>query len=199
MVVEPEAPPVALRRATMDDIPGMLAVDERVYPKTWSTRMLTEQITRSDRLHVVAAAEGRVIGHAGVLFPTDEAHISTIAVDPGWQRRTIGRNLLWLLFMAAWRRGCRAITLEVRAGNEAALALYRSFGMAPVGVRRGYYGDNGDDALVLWTPDLDGQYWERLASMDLDPELALSDELQRLIDDVARFRVVTDRSEGDDT
>ena len=62
--------------------------------------------------------------------------------------------------------GCSAVTLEVRSGNTAAMSMYRQFAMAPTGVRRGYYADTGDDALILWSPTLDESYSQRLASLE---------------------------------
>lgn len=165
MVVEERASQLLLRRAALADIPAIRAIDEQVYPRLWSEKMLTEQIVGADRLHVVAMVAEGLAGHAGIIFMAGVGHVSTVAVDPALQRRSIGRNLMLALFRAAIHRGASAVTLEVRAGNDPALALYRAFEMTTVGVRRGYYADNGDDALVLWSPDLDGTYSAQIATM----------------------------------
>ena len=70
------------------------------------------------------------------------------------------------------------MTLEVRAGNGPALALYRRFGMAPVGIRRGYYSDTGEDALILWSPEFAGDYLDRIASMSYGDETEVADEIK---------------------
>ena len=96
-----------------------------------------------------------IVGFAGQMFIDDESHVNNIAVDPAWQGRGLGAVLLADLVRTALDRGARHLTLEVRVGNEPALALYRRFGMAPVGVRRNYYPVTGDDALVMWARDID--------------------------------------------
>lgn len=121
-------------------------------------------------MHLVAedrsTAAHRVVAHGAILILLDEAHVSTIAVDPKLQGNGLGSVLLHALIDGAIDNGCEALTLEVRAGNEAALSMYRTFGLAPVGVRRGYYGDNGEDAIVLWSPKFDDEYRSRLADLD---------------------------------
>ena len=86
-------------------------------------------------------------------------------MDPGWQGRGLGAVLLLDLVHTALDRGARHLTLEVRVGNEPALALYARFGLAPVGVRRDYY-PTGEDALVMWARDIDSpEYAERLSAI----------------------------------
>ena len=89
------------------------------------------------------------------MFVDDESHVNNIAVDPAWQGRGLGVAILVDLVRVALARGARHLTLEVRVGNEPALALYRRFGLAPVGVRRNYYPETGEDALVMWARDID--------------------------------------------
>jgi len=128
-------------------------------------------------VHLVAADGFDVVGHGGVIFLADEAHVSTIAVDPACQRSGIGAALLLALFWAAVYSGCRALTLEVRSGNEAALGLYRKFGLAPAGVRRGYYADTDEDALVLWSPEFHDDYVTRLAAMTYPPGISVTPQV----------------------
>ncbi len=114
----------------------------------------------------VAIEGSRVVGFAGLLYAADDGHVTTVAVDNTCRRRGIATALLVALAADARARGCSALTLEVRAGNTAALALYRQFGFAPAGVRKGYYTDNGEDALVLWATDIDtAAYATRLETL----------------------------------
>ena len=85
----------------------------------------------------------------------DEAHITTFGVHPDWRRQGIGRQLLLNVVDLAVTLHARRMTLEVRASNDAAQTLYRSFGFEVVGRRPRYYTDDGEDALVMTTPDLD--------------------------------------------
>jgi len=100
--------------------------------------------------------------------PVDEdGHITTLTVDPGWHHRGIGTVLLADLARAAPALGVRHLTLEVRVGNAPAQALYRRFGFAPVGVRKNYYAETGEDAIIMWARDVDTPaYGERLAAIE---------------------------------
>ncbi|NJL40358.1 MAG: ribosomal protein S18-alanine N-acetyltransferase [Leptolyngbyaceae cyanobacterium SM1_4_3] len=80
----------------------------------------------------------------------EEAHITILAVHPDYQRQGLGQVLLWALLRSAGQRGLEWATLEVRASNRAAIALYQKFGFSEVGKRRRYYQDTGEDALILW-------------------------------------------------
>jgi ribosomal-protein-alanine N-acetyltransferase len=104
--------------------------------------------------------------HAGSTA-IDDGHITTIAVDPAWQRRGIATRMLLALARAAVDRGCRNLTLEVRMSNSGAQALYQRFGFVPAGVRKGYYPETGEDALVMWANDIDtGAYAARLREIE---------------------------------
>ena len=84
-----------------------------------------------------------------------DGHVTTIAVDPAWHRHGIGTRLLLALAREAIARGATALTLEVRLSNQGAQELYRRFGFTAVGVRKGYYADTGEDALVMWAYEVE--------------------------------------------
>jgi ribosomal-protein-alanine N-acetyltransferase len=84
----------------------------------------------------------------------DEAHVTTIAVDPLHRRQRIGERLLVALIDEAMKRGARWVTLEVRKSNLGAQTLYRKYGFKDIGIRKGYYSDNREDAIVMWTGNL---------------------------------------------
>ncbi|MEX1271287.1 MAG: GNAT family N-acetyltransferase, partial [Acidimicrobiia bacterium] len=95
---------------------------------------------------------------------SDEAHITTVVVDPVHRQARVGTRLMLALIDHALASGAGALTLEVRVSNEAAQALYRRFGMAPVGVRKQYYRD--EDALIMWVHDIDSDaYSDRLTTI----------------------------------
>lgn len=91
----------------------------------------------------------KVLGFAGLWFMADEAHIANIAVRDEYRRRGVGELLLIAMIQLAIERKARFITLEVRASNQAAQALYRKYGLVEVGTRRGYYMDNKEDAVIM--------------------------------------------------
>ena len=98
---------------------------------------------------------------------TSFAHITTLAVDPAWQRHSIGTRVLLALAEAGMARGIENLTLEVRLSNEPAKELYRRFGFVPAGIRKGYYVETKEDAIIMWANDVDGPaYAARLAALD---------------------------------
>jgi ribosomal-protein-alanine N-acetyltransferase len=102
-----------------------------------------------------------VVGYAGLMITVDDGHITTIAVDPAWQRHKLGSRLLLALARQAVGRGATSLTLEVRVGNRGAQELYRRFGFRPAGVRKNYYVETNEDALVMWADDVDSEEYAR--------------------------------------
>ena len=101
-----------------------------------------------------------IVGYAGLWLMTDEAHITTIAVDPDFQGNGIGELLLVALIDRAKQIGARWLTLEVRVTNEVAQRLYEKYTFKEMGIRRRYYSDNGEDALVMWTDPIDSDTFQ---------------------------------------
>jgi ribosomal-protein-alanine N-acetyltransferase len=103
------------------------------------------------RRHEQAAPQAQIIGFAGMWQSFDEAHITTIGVDPAYRGQSLGELLLLSMFDATITRGANWLTLEVRVSNDTAQALYRKYGFTVHGVRKRYYSDNGEDALIMWS------------------------------------------------
>lgn len=143
-------------------------IEEDCYPRPWSaTLFLSELAQRTSRRYCAATIGPMVVGYAGLMLVMDEGHVTTLTVDPAWHRRGIGTVLLLDLARAAPRLGARHLTLEVRTGNHAAQTLYRRFGFAPAGVRRNYYAETGEDAIIMWAYDIDSaEYGERLSLIE---------------------------------
>jgi len=126
----------------------------------------SELALRTGRAYRVAKVGKRIVGYAGLMFTPDEAHVTTLAVAPAFQRRGVATVMLLDAVALALAHGARHVSLEVAAGNEQAQALYRRFGFAPVGVRKGYYPVTGEDAFVMWAYDIDSEpYAARLADI----------------------------------
>ena len=141
---------VSIRRSESRDVHPIMQVDRLVSSAPWSQDMTITQTTGDQRVHFVAEADGRIIGHGGIALLAGDAHITSIAVDPTKQRRGYGQAVLTRLIDAACENECDGITLEVRASNAAAIALYEAAGFTSAGVRRGYYQNNGEDAVIMW-------------------------------------------------
>ena len=147
---------------------SVLRIEALVYPRPWSHSLfLSELALRGSRAYFVARVGRDVVGYAGLMFSGDDAHVTTIAVDPAQHRHKIGTRLLLVLTREALERGARHMTLEVRLSNHAAQDLYRRFGFGPVGVRKNYYQETNEDALVMWVHEIDSEdYGALLAALE---------------------------------
>ena len=147
-------PEIELTRMRRRHLRKVLAIEARVYPRPWSASLfLSELAQKSSRTYVVARHEGEVIGYAGMMFTGFEAHITNIAVDPDFHGRKVGSRLMLRLVTEAVARGARTLSLEVRVSNLPAQSMYGKFGFSVVGVRKGYYIETKEDALVMVVDD----------------------------------------------
>jgi ribosomal-protein-alanine N-acetyltransferase len=133
---------------------GVMAIERQVYPRPWSPNLFLSEMAESrNRCYLVARIDREVVGYGGLICYGEEAHVTNVAVDPLQHRRRIGSRILRDLIVAAAEMGAEAISLEVRVTNWGAQRLYGQFGFRPVGVRKNYYQEINEDALIMW---LDG-------------------------------------------
>lgn len=142
-----------IRRLTQSDIDRLVHMESQNQPNPWSAKVFSDEIATDNRIYLAILDDDQLLAYGGILVLDDEAHVLNLLVAPDQRRKGFARSLLAELVKEALAVGARHLTLEVRSGNEAAIELYRSFGLAPVGVRPGYYGD--DDALIMWAHDID--------------------------------------------
>lgn len=138
------------------DLDRIEEIEKESYEAPWSRAMFAGELIKSSSVCLGAFRLGRVIGYLFVSLYADDWHIMNLAVDPAWRRRGVARQLLedFLARSEGGReRGC---TLEVRTSNEAAIRLYEGLGFDARGIRRGYYIDNNEDALVMWKDSASG-------------------------------------------
>ncbi len=144
---------------------AVLRIEQQVYPKPWSHALfMSELALRTTRSYFVARVGRDVVGYAGLMLVGEDGHVTTVAVDPAWQRRRIATRLLVILAREAVARQAVNLTLEVRLANLGAQHLYRRFGFAPVGVRKEYYKETKEDALVMWVHGIDAPEYVELLS-----------------------------------
>jgi [ribosomal protein S18]-alanine N-acetyltransferase len=167
-LMEDEAVEVLIAPLRRRHLRAVLQVEGQVYPKPWTLGVFLSELALTDtRCYVVARIGGKVVGYAGVMLNGDEAHVTTVAVDPRWHRHQVATRMLAVLVRVTVDKGFTAMTLEVRMGNTAAQSLYRRFGFAPGGVRKNYYPETNEDALIMWAHDVHGpDYAERLARLE---------------------------------
>lgn len=137
------------------DIGEVARLEASHQPSPWSEQVFRDELAADNRIYLVSTEE-RIVGFGGVMVIGDEAHVTNLLVSEERRGRGLGRHLAVALIEAAVSAGARHLTLEVRTGNEAARSLYATLGLAPVGIRPGYYGD--DDALIMWAHDIDSVY-----------------------------------------
>ena len=160
--------PITIAPMRRRHLTRVMETEAQVYSQPWTRVLFESELARPEsRCYLIARSGAVVVGHCGVLFLAGEGHITTIAVDPVFQRRHVAARLLTAQLKAAIGRGAPAMTLEVRVGNRPAQELYRQFGFAPAGIRPRYYPDNGEDAIIMWLHDLDGpECAARVASIE---------------------------------
>ncbi len=158
---------LVIRQLREEDLEAVLAIEIASAPHPWTAGIFADELAQGGtRRYVVALDDERVVGFCGLLLSLDEGHITNIAVDPTLRRRGYAHAMMLVIVRTAIARSLRALTLEVRVSNKAAIALYQRFGFAPGGVRPRYYPDNGEDALIMWAHDIDtAAYSQRLAGL----------------------------------
>ena len=158
---------------------SVLRIEAETHPRPWSLSLfMSEMALRTSRAYYVARVDGLVVGYVGLMMSGEEGHVTTVAVDPNWHRRTIGTRLMLVAGREAVRRGATALTLEVRMSNTGAQELYRRFGFRPAGVRKNYYVETNEDALIMWAEDVnEPDYLARLDAIEAAvPGITIVDE-----------------------
>lgn len=143
--------PVSIRPLEQADLAGVFAIERRSFRAPWSPSMFQIELAREDVVALAAEVGGRLAGYSILSRQVDAWHLMNVAVDPVFRRLGIGADLVATSLDAVG--GEAPVTLEVRASNGAAIALYRGLGFQSIGTRAAYYPDDGEDALIMWKGD----------------------------------------------
>jgi ribosomal-protein-alanine N-acetyltransferase len=147
-VTAPPAAAVQIRRLTYADLPQVVAIERRAFTTPWSLAMFVLELSKASGVCLAAEADGELVGYLVCSRYDTIWHVMNVAVEPDRVRRGIASALIGALIE---RIGDDAqLTLEVRKSNQGAVALYERFGFRAAGVRRRYYADNGEDAVIMW-------------------------------------------------
>jgi [ribosomal protein S18]-alanine N-acetyltransferase len=144
----PPAAAIQVRRLTFADLPEVVAIERRAFTSPWSLAMFVLELSKPSGICLAAEVEGELAGYLICSRYDTVWHIMNVAVDPDLRRRRIATTLLETLIGRVERDA--QLTLEVRRSNAGAIELYERFGFRSAGVRRRYYQDNGEDALIMW-------------------------------------------------
>lgn len=142
-------PSVTFDLMSPHDLAAVLRIERICFPSAWTPESYLRELNNLNSYYVVARLEGQVIGYAGMWVIAEEAHVSTLAVDPPWRRRGLAQAMMRHLMQVARTRRATKMTLEVREQNVIAQALYRRLGFQPQGLIPHYYGDTGENAFVM--------------------------------------------------
>ncbi len=143
---------VDFRRLELRDLNAIETIERASYPTPWSRSMFAGELAKPSSLSLGAfdPDSGQLLGYLIISRYVDAWHVMNVAVAPHQRRRKIASMLLEHLFELTSGEGRRGYTLEVRVSNDVAIRLYERAGFRPRGIRRGYYTDNREDALIMW-------------------------------------------------
>ena len=133
-----------------EDIDEILDISSLSFSICWSKSSYMQELTNPVAKYFVAKVDNKVVGFAGTWIVLDEAHITNIATHPNYRKQGIASKILEELLSYCKSQGCVAYTLEVRKSNAAAKALYEKYNFKQEGIRKGYYEDNKEDAILMW-------------------------------------------------
>lgn len=146
-----------MQKSNVDEV---IKIEEQAYGEHhWSKDSFYGELS-NNLAHYYCAfdSKGELVGYAGSWRVLDEAHITTIAVKPELRRKRIGEALLNKILEDCYKNEIKYITLEVRASNKPAISLYEKYGFKSLGTRKGYYQNNNEDALIMWTENI---FWDK--------------------------------------
>ncbi len=145
---------IELRRMQREDVPRVMEIERECFPTPWHESAYLTELSNRSAFYVVACVDSQIVGYAGMWIIMDEAHITTLGVARDRRGLKIGERLLVALLDESMKRRVRRATLEVRQSNVVAQNLYRKYCFIPAAIRRGYYTDNHEDAVVMWIDNL---------------------------------------------
>ena len=146
---------ILVRPMAIADVDGVMAVEKDSFSTPWSRSAFEEELAQN-RLarYIVAEEDGQVVGYAGMWLVINEAHVTNVAVSGSRRGEGIGRLLMETMMELARENGMGSMTLEVRVSNMVARHLYETLGFAEAGIRKNYYSETKEDALILWRDKL---------------------------------------------
>lgn len=147
---------VTISKMTKDDIEDVVQIEAEAYGKHhWAKSSFYDEMSNNlAKYYTAKTPEGELVGYAGTWHIIDEGHITTIAVKKEHLRKHIGEAIIHKIIEDCYKEGVKYLTLEVRVSNTPAIKLYEKYGFQSLGTRKGYYQDNNEDALIMWTENI---------------------------------------------
>ena len=147
---------IKIQSMQKSDLDSVINIEEKAYGEHhWSKDSFMNELSNDlARYYSVFNEQEELIGYAGCWQILEEVHITNVAVSPEYRRKKIGEALLKQIIDDCYKNKAKYITLEVRVSNKAAISLYEKYGFKSLGVRKGYYQNNNEDALIMWTENI---------------------------------------------
>ena len=147
---------LVITNMTSDDLEEVSKIEAEAYGEHhWSKSAFYDEMQNNlAKYYCARLSTGEMVGYAGTWHILDEGHITTIAVKKDYQRQHIGERIIVKILEDCFKAGVKYLTLEVRVSNQAAIGLYTKYGFQSLGTRKGYYQDNNEDALIMWTENI---------------------------------------------
>ncbi|HLR61065.1 MAG TPA: ribosomal protein S18-alanine N-acetyltransferase [Lentibacillus sp.] len=140
-----------IRQMELSDVDAVLEVEKNTFLAPWPKDIIVQELTDNDHAHYyVLLIDHQLVAYAGMWHVIDDAQVTSIAVTPAFRGQKLGETLFLYLLEQAVRMGAKRFSLEVRVSNTIAQRMYRKFGLVPGGIRKNYYTDNQEDAIVMW-------------------------------------------------
>lgn len=153
-------PPPEIKPMVADDVRDVARIETQSFTSTWPANAFYDELHKNTLAHYFVGRVGEtVVAYGGIWVILEDSHVTTIAVDPTFRGRGYGEVILLHLLDEAILRGASWMTLEVRESNAIAQRLYRKYGFTTVSTRKGYYSDNGENALVMWAGNLKSELY----------------------------------------
>jgi len=155
-------PRLSVEPMRYEDIATVQNIEREIFPSPWPKNAYATELSQNRQAsYIVLRQDGQLVGYAGVWRVAHEAHVTTIGVRARDQGKGYGKALFAALVQRAYEMGARWVTLEVRSANLPAMRLYERFGFKVIGRRRGYYTDNGEDAVIMWSDTIHAPAFKR--------------------------------------
>lgn len=147
---------IQIKKMEKSDIESVIELEKQAYGNHhWSKdSFLSELSNELAKYYKACDLDGNLIGYAGIWQILEEVHLTTIAISPEYRRKHVGEALLQKIIDNCYNNMVKYITLEVRVSNTPAIGLYEKYGFKSFGTRKGYYQDNNEDALIMWTENI---------------------------------------------
>jgi ribosomal-protein-alanine N-acetyltransferase len=160
--------PIKIEFMQVNDLDEVMLIEKMSFPTPWSREMfLLDLLDNSSAYYLVARCRDKVIGYTGFWLIAGEMHIANLAVHPSFRRQKVAHRLLLDSLYLALSKGAQRSTLEVRVSNFGAQKLYENFGFIKAGVRKRYYSDTKEDAIIMWVYELASpQYKKHLSAQE---------------------------------